>query len=227
LQPSDLGSARKATLSRTALTITGGASDRVAIAERTDLLRRRMARLSPTSEEWRRLQGRLAQLNGRSAILKLGAHGETERKHRRGQAEKALRVLTGMLVGGVVAGGGVAYLELAAALRVACEQCRCAGHEAGVDVFVSALEAPIRQIVANGSHVHPPLALAETRRRGCGVGFDVLSGHFVDMRQQGIVDSAEVVRGALQFATSTAISLLTTGVIVLPPASRRSLRTRP
>lgn len=227
LRPSDLGSARRATLSRTALTITGGAGDRTAVVERTDLLRRRMTHLSPNSDEWKRLRTRAAQLNGRSAILKLGAHGETERRHRRGQAEKALRVMTGMLAGGVIAGGGVAYLEIAAALRAACGQSRFAGHDQGVDVFVSALEAPFRQIVANGSHVHPPLALTEARRRGSGVGFDVLTGTFVDMREQGIIDSAEVVRGALRLATSTAISLLTTGVIVLPRASRRPLQTRP
>ncbi len=227
LRSSDLGSARRATLSRTALTITGGAGDRAAVAERTDLLRRRRAHLSQNSDEWTRLQSRVAQLSGRSAILKLGAHGETERKHQRAQAEKALRVLTAMLASGVVPGGGVIYLEIAAALGAARKQGGFAGHDDGIDVFVSALEAPFRQIVANGSHGHPPVALAEARRRGCGIGLDVLTGHFVDMRQLGIVDSAEVVRGALRLATSTAISLLTTGVIVLPRPSRRPLHTRP
>jgi chaperonin GroEL len=186
-----------------------------------------MAHVSPHSDEWKRLQSRVAQLNGRSAILKLGAHEETERKHQRAQAEKALRVLTGMLDGGVVPGGGVAYLETAAAIQTEHQHRGCTGQTEGADVFVSALKAPFRQIVANGCHLHPPLALAETQRRGCGIGFDVLTGDFVDMRQQGILDSAEVVRGALRLATSTAISLLTTGIIVLPVAARRPLHPRP
>ena len=44
----------------------------------------------------------------------------------------------------------------------------------------------------------------------------MLTGTYVDMRQQGILDSLRVTRGALELATSAAISVMTTGVVVLP-----------
>jgi chaperonin GroEL (HSP60 family) len=89
------------------------------------------------------------------------------------------------------------------------------------------LETPFHQIVRNHGVVHPPLALAEARFRGCRYGFDVTTGQYVDMRERGILDSLAVARGALRTATSAASSLLTTGVVVLPAEARREQRTRP
>ena len=47
------------------------------------------------------------------------------------------------------------------------------------------------------------------------------------MRRQGILDSLRVMRGALELATSAAISVITTGVVVLPPAAKRERRVKP
>ena len=209
------------------MTIVDGAGEPASISERSSLLRRRMAGLTPSAEEWKRLQSRVARLGGGNAILKIGAHSKPELAHRRQQAEKAFRVLTGMLADGVVPGGGVAYLACVPAVESIREQCAVPGEEHGVDVFLEALEAPFKQIVHNHGLVHPPVALDNAKRLGCGYGFDVRTGTYVDMRQQGIVDSLQVTRGALQLATSTAVSVLTTGVVVLPRQAKRAQRVRP
>ena len=168
----DLGSARKVVLSRDTLTIVGGAGDPTAIADRSARLRRGMASLTPSTLEWKRLQSRVARLSGGCAILKLGAQSGTELSHKRAQAEKAFRVLTGMLGDGVVPGGGVAYLGCLPAVQSARQSCTQPSHEHGVDVLLAALEAPFRQIAHNHGLVHPPLALEEVRRLGCGYGLD-------------------------------------------------------
>jgi chaperonin GroEL len=222
----DLGSARKAVLSRDTLTIVGGAGDAMDVADRTSRLRRGAARLAPSTMEWKRLQGRIARLSGGCAILKLGALSGTELRQKRAQAEKAFLVLTGVLGDGVVPGGGVAYLECLPVVQCVRERCTLPGYEHGVDVLLTALEAPFGQITRNHGVVHPPLALEEVRRLGCGYGFDVLTGMYVDMRRQGILDSVRVTRGALELATSAAISVITTGVVVLPPA-KRERRVKP
>jgi chaperonin GroEL len=227
LRPADLGSAHKVALSRDRLTLVGGAGDPASVQDRSSLLRRRMANVSPGSEEWKRLRDRAAQLNGRGVILKVGAHSETERTRQRAQAEKALLVLTGMLADGVLPGGGVAYLECVPAVCRLREESATAGYGHGIDVFLSALEAPFKQLIRNDGRVHPLVALAEARRLGGGFGFDVRTGHHVDVRQQGILESARVAQGALALATSTAISVITTGAIVLPASSRRPLRVQP
>jgi chaperonin GroEL len=223
----DLGSARKVVLSRDTLTIVGGIGDPTAVAERSSALRRRMASLAPGTVEWQRLRARVARLSGGSAILKLGAHSRTELAHTRSQAEKAFRVLTGMLDDGVVSGGGIAYLACLPAVESLRERCTLPGREHGVDVLLTALGAPFRQIACNHGLVHPALALEVVRRRGGDHGLDVLAGTYVDMRRHGILDSLRVTRGALELATSTAISVITTGVIVLPPAAKREHRAKP
>ena len=90
--------------------------------------------------------------------------------------------------------------------------------------MLAALEAPFARIVRNHGRVHPPLALAEVRRRGRGYGLDVMTSEYVPMLEGGIIDSLAVARGALQLATSAAISVLTTGVVVLPAGAQRERR---
>ncbi|MGH2615042.1 MAG: TCP-1/cpn60 chaperonin family protein [Thermomicrobiales bacterium] len=223
----DLGSARKAVVAPDSLTIVGGAGDPEAVTERSAALRRRMGSLTPGTEEWKRLQARVARLGGGSAILKLGAHSGPELTHKRAQAEKALRVLTGMLAHGAVPGGGVAYLTCEPAVRAVRLSCADADQGHGIDVLLTALAAPFMQIVHNHGLVHPPFAREEVRRLGCGHGLDVVGGNYVDMRKQGIVDSLRVTQAALELATSTAISVLTTGVVVRPAAATLEHRVRP
>jgi chaperonin GroEL len=132
-----------------------------------------------------------------------------------------------MLGDGVVPGGGVAYLGCMPAVQSVRESCIQPGHAHGVDVLLAALEAPFKQIVRNHGLVHPPLALEDVRRIGRDYGLDVLGGTYVDMRRAGILDSLRVTSGALQLATSAAISVITTGAVVLPPVAKRERRVKP
>lgn len=223
----DLGEARRAVVTRSSLTVAGAAGDRDAVAERCATLQRRASELSPRDDDWQRFQGRIARLSGGIAILKIGARTGTELTHRRAQAEKAFRILSGLLAGGVVPGGGVAYLTCAQAVSASRATCSVPGAEHGVDLLATALGAPFTQIVRNHGLYHPPLALAEARRRGGKHGLDVLTGEYVDMQERGILDSLAVARGALQTATSAAISLLTTGVVVLPADAKRAQQVTP
>jgi chaperonin GroEL len=220
----DLGAARKAIVRRDSLTIVGCLGDAAAVTERAAVVRRRSERLTPGELEWQRLRQRAARLSGGIAILKLGAHTQAELKDRRARAEQALRVLIGLLADGVVPGGGVAYLECAQTVRTLHDRCRESGQEHGFDVMLAALEAPFARIVRNHGRVHPPLALAEVRCRGRGYGLDVVRSEYVPMLEAGIVESLAVARGALQLATSAALTVLTTGVVVLPARAQRERR---
>ena len=223
----DLGSARKAVLTRDRLTIVGGGGNQTAVAERAAMLRRRMQDVQSKAEEWRRLQARLARLGGGSAILKIGAHSKAELAARRAQAEKAFRVLTGMRDGGCVPGGGVAFLTCQAAVAALRDCDDGPGNAHGRDVLLAALEAPFLQIAANEGHITSRLALETARRLGREHGLDAVTGEYVNMRQRGIVDSLRVTQGALQLAASAASSVITTGVVVSPRPRKRAMRTQP
>jgi chaperonin GroEL len=223
MQRDALGSARRVVLSRESLTIVDGDGEQRCVAERQAALQRRLENAALSSDEQKRLRERVARFSGGSAILKLGAHSKTELARKRAQAEKAFTALTGVAVAGVVPGGGVAFLDAIPAVRVMRESCAMAGHVDGVDLLLDALEAPLLQLARNQARVHPPAVIAEVRRLGCGHGFDILTGEYVDMRERGILDSLRVTQGALQMAVSSAISVITTGVVVIPPAAKRTL----
>jgi chaperonin GroEL len=171
------------------------------------------------------MQRRLARMNGGTAILKIGALTAVELFERRARAEKALRTLAGVVESGVVPGGGMSYIECIDSVNAARHSCSIPGQSFGVEVLARSLSSPFEQIVANHGGIHPPLALETSRRLGSGFGFDARTGNFVDMRSQGILDSARIVKGALQGAVSAASSLITTSVVILP--AERTYQAKP
>jgi chaperonin GroEL len=223
VQRDDLGSARRVVLTRESLTIVGGDGQQRIVAERRSSLQRRLEGPGLPADEQKRLRERIARLTGGSAILKIGAHSKTDLARKRAQAGKAFTVLTGMAADGAVPGGGAAFLAAMPVVRTLRESCVNTGHEDGVDLLLVALAAPLLQLARNEGRVHPPAVLAEIQRLGCGHGFDVFSGEYVDMRERGILDSLRVTQGALRMAVSSAISVITTGVVVIPPAAKRTL----
>lgn len=225
IQRRHLGTARKAIVTGECLTIVDGVGDSTQIASRKSELERRLSSLSPDEKGFDALEQRLARMNGGIAILKFGARNGVV--HTRSEAERAFRVVKGVVKDGVVPGGGVAYLNCIPALTAARQTCSIPGEEHGVDVLASALAAPFRQIVRNHGGFNPDLALAEVSSSDCGLGLDVVTGQFIDMREQRLLDSSKVMRGALQMAVSAAVSLLTTSVVILPADSKREFRPNP
>ena len=122
-----------------------------------------------------------------------------------------MKAVTAGMEGGVVPGGGAAYLACIPAV----EAVEAEGDEAlGVRIVARALEEPMRRIAENAG-IHPPLAIAQALAQGPGYGLDVRSKKIVDMLEVGIVDPTAVVKRALQQAVSGAMMLLTTDALVL------------
>jgi len=80
------------------------------------------------------------------------------------------------------------------------------------------LEAPIRRLVQNAGH--EGAVIIETVRRKAKeeknkhIGFNVITGEYVDMLKAGIIDPVKVVRGALENAASIAAMILTTEALI-------------
>ena len=85
-----------------------------------------------------------------------------------------------------------------------------------------ALEAPMTWLIRNVGMSPAPI-LAEVRRSGVGYGYDVVDRRVAHMWNAGILDSAKVVRVALEIAVSLATTALTTEAIVLPRKPNVSL----
>jgi chaperonin GroEL len=86
--------------------------------------------------------------------------------------------------------------------------------QAGINIVLKALEAPIRQIAEN-SGVEGSIVVGKILdEKSETFGFDAQNEEYVDMVDKGIIDPAKVVRTALQDAGSVAGLLITTEAMV-------------
>ena len=209
VQVSHLGSAKTIEITKDSCTIIEGKGDHEALQARVQQIRKQ---IEGTDSEYDRekFQERLAKLTGGVAIISVGGATEAEMKQTKARMEDALHATRAAVEEGILPGGGVALLRAIEAVK----EVKAKGDEKiGVEIIVRALEAPIRQIAANGGHDGSVIA-SDVLEKPTNVGFDANTGEFVDMFKQGIIDPAKVVKSALRNASSIAGLMLTTQVLV-------------
>ena len=143
-----------------------------------------------------KLQERLAKLAGGVAVIKVGAATEIEMKEKKARVEDALHATRAAVEEGVVAGGGVAFVRVAQALKDMEGANEDQTH--GINVAIRAMEAPLRQIVANCGD-EPSVVLNEVRNGKGNYGYNAGNSTYGDMLEMGILDPTKVTRSALQF----------------------------
>ncbi|MBO0780085.1 MAG: hypothetical protein J2P37_14775, partial [Ktedonobacteraceae bacterium] len=215
MQPACFGRARKATLSRDQLVLVEGAGDPQQVRQRIGQVRAQIKQLPRNEDAWQKQSQRLGRLSGGLGLLKIGAYTQTERMLLKEQAERAVPVLTTALEGGVVPGGGVAYLNCITAVESAAQTCAHPDEAAGMRLVAQALAAPFAQIVRNHGQWPAPLMLDEARRRGPAYGFDALRGEVCALAERGIFDPLAVIRAALEQAAGLAAMLMSIDAVIL------------
>jgi chaperonin GroEL len=210
----DLGQARRVVFNREQLTIIGGGGNPAAVRQRVGELRTQMKGLERSQNDWEKLRLRTARLAGGVGVLKVGAYTEREREYKKDLARKAVRMLDLAMTGGVVPGGGTAFLDCISAVQAVRSECADEDEARGVDVLAKALSAPFLHIAQNYGRVEPQVALFDVLQLGPGHGLDVHTGQYALMVESGILDCANVVRGALAAAVSAANMVITTNIIV-------------
>ncbi|MBQ3100774.1 MAG: chaperonin GroEL, partial [Clostridia bacterium] len=160
-----------------------------------------------------KLQERLAKLAGGVAVIKVGAATEVEMKEKKLRIEDALNATKAAVEEGIVAGGGVAYLNVIADVAKVGENLD-GDEKTGVSIVVKALEAPVRQIAVNAGFDGGVIVNNILNSGKKGYGFDAFKEEYVDMVTTGIVDPVKVTRSALQNASSIASTVLTTEAVV-------------
>jgi chaperonin GroEL len=207
-----LGRAKTVRVEKENTTIVGGAGDRRDIEARIQQI---MAQIEETTSDYDRekLQERLAKLAGGVAVIHVGGSTEIEVKEKKDRVDDALHATKAAVEEGIVPGGGTALLRAKAA--VAKLKSDNPDIQAGINIVLRALEAPIRQIAENAGVEGSIVVGKITDNTGSETfGFDAQAEEFVDLLQAGIVDPAKVVRTALQDASSVAGLLVTTEAMV-------------
>ena len=215
-----LGRARQVKVNKDTTIIVDGAGDKEAIKARVAQIRSQIA-VTTSDYDKEKLQERLAKLAGGVAVIKVGAATETEMKEKKLRIEDALNATKAAVEEGIVAGGGVAYVNAVPAVEALVNDVE-GDEKTGVRIIAAALTSPIRQIAANAG-VDGSVVLEKIQSSGkVGYGFDAYKETYCDMIPAGIVDPTKVTRSALENAASVASMVLTTESLVAdkpePPA---------
>ena len=206
-----LGRAKKVIMEKEKTTIVHGAGKKPDIEARVGQIK---AQIEETTSDYDRekLQERLAKLAGGVAVIRVGGATEVEVNEKKDRVEDALNATRAAVEEGIVPGGGVALLRAKKAVgRIHDEN---PDVQAGINIVLKALEAPIRHIAEN-TGVEGSIVVGKiTDEKSETYGFDAQTEKYVDMVDAGIIDPAKVVRTALQDAGSVAGLLVTTEAMV-------------
>ncbi|MEM7114510.1 MAG: TCP-1/cpn60 chaperonin family protein [Chloroflexota bacterium] len=210
----DLGQAGRVEAGEQHFVMQQGAGNATQLREEIEKLESYASRLPPGDDDRARFQDRIGRLSGNAAILKVGAYTKAERTYLHQAAEQGVKAVQAAGRGGVVPGGGTAYLHCLAAVN---DLAAALEGEArvGAKAVAEALQAPFAQLLRNGGVVVPALPQAEILAEPPGLLFDVMQGKLRQARAAGLMDAAEVTIGALETAVSGALMASSIETVVL------------
>lgn len=211
----DLGRAKKVVSTKDDTTLVDGEGAPKAIKGRIEEIKVEIDK-STSDYDKEKLQERLAKLSGGVAIIRVGAATEVELKEKKHRVEDALSAARAAVEEGIVAGGEVALINATPTLEKL--KLDDDDEQAGVTIIRRALEAPLRKLASNAGQ-DGSVIISEVRRRAKdeknkNIGYNVITGEYVDMIKEGIIDPVKVVRGALENAASIAAMILTTEALI-------------
>ncbi|WP_232784983.1 chaperonin GroEL [Psychromonas sp. MB-3u-54] len=210
VQLEDLGQAKRIVINKDETTIIDGVGDESAIQARVSQIKQQIE-ASTSDYDKEKLQERSAKLAGGVAVIKVGASTEVEMKEKKDRVDDALHATRAAVEEGVVAGGGVALVRVAAILKGLMGDNE--DQNVGIRVALRAMESPLRQIVENCGE--EASVVANNVRQGEGnYGYNATTGEYGDMLEMGIIDPTKVARSALQFAASVAALMITTECMI-------------
>jgi chaperonin GroEL len=219
-----LGKAKRVRIEKENTTIIEGAGKKQDIEGRIAQIK---AQIEETTSDYdkEKLQERLAKLAGGVAVIRVGGSTEVEVKEKKDRVDDAMHATKAAVEEGIVPGGGVALLRAKAAIGKLSDG--NADIQAGINIVLRALEAPIRQIAENAGVEGSIVVGKITENKSQTYGFDAQTEQYVDMLSAGIVDPAKVVRVALQDAASVAGLMITTEAMVAEAPKKKEAPAMP
>ncbi len=207
-----LGRVRRVTITKDSTTLVADGNE-AAVKARVEQIKRQIEE-TESSYDKEKLQERLAKLAGGVAVVKVGAATETELKDRKLRLEDAINATKAAVEEGIVPGGGTTLVHLAPSLEDWAKSNLTHEELVGALIVARALTAPLKRIAENAGQ-NGAVVAERIKEKAFDVGYDAVSGDFVNLFDAGIVDPAKVTRSAVQNAASIAGMVLTTEAIVV------------
>lgn len=215
----DLGRADKVKADKDNTTIIGAKGDNTKISDRVKELRTSLLKAKRDFDK-ETIQGRISNLNGGVAMIKVGAVSEVEMREKKLRIEDALNATLSAIDEGIIVGGGTALLKIKPLLDKFVEENLTGDEKIGAMIVSKALEEPIRQIAKNAGVDDGVVVKEVLSNDDENYGYDALEDKYCDMFKEGIIDPLKVTRTALESAGSVASTLLTTECVVVTDRSK-------
>ncbi|MBQ7466555.1 MAG: chaperonin GroEL [Clostridia bacterium] len=208
-----LGQSNFAKITKDNTSIVGGHGDQTEISALKNNIKQK---IETSTDDYvkEHLEERLAKLSQGVAILKVGAKTEVECQEKKLRIEDALSAAKASIKSGIVSGGGTAYLCAIKDLEKL-ENNLKGEEKIGCQIIKTAITMPIKQIAENCG-VDAGMVLYElSKNKNNNIGYNALTGEFVDMIDAGIIDPALVEISALENAVSVATTVLSTECLIV------------
>ena len=205
----DLGKAKKITISKDKTTIVAFDDTKDFVKSRVEKLKKEIE-ITDSEYDKDKITERIAKLSGGVALIKVGAATETEMKYKKLRIEDSLNATKAAIEEGIVTGGGKTLIELAEGIDNINENLST-DQQLGLDIISRSLHEPAKQIANNGGF-NGEVVVSEIKR--LKKGFNVNTGNYENLNESGIVDPSKVLRLSLEDAISIASMILTTEVAV-------------
>jgi len=205
-----LGKCEKIVIDKDNTTIINGSGTKKNITTRVNQIK---AQIETTTSDYdkEKLQERLAKLSGGVAVLYVGAASEVEMKEKKDRVDDALAATKAAIEEGIIPGGGVALIRAGEKLNSFSGEND--DENTGVQIIATAIQEPLRQIVANAGGEGSVVISKILTKKG-DFGYNAKSDKYENMLKAGIIDPTKVTRIALENAASVAGMLLTTECVL-------------
>jgi chaperonin GroEL len=206
-----IGSARKIIVGKDDTTIVEGAGKEMTVRAR---IKQIAAQSESSSSKYDKEQfdKRAASLSGKVAVIKVGGATETEIDEKKFRVDDAVAATKAALAEGIVSGGGVSLVNIAADIKADGVDSISAGRQ----ILKNALKQPFLQITENaGLKSEALLAQVEAGKAGFGVDVNHPELGLIDVKKAGVIDPTRVTKEAVQNAVSIASTAATMGALVV------------
>ncbi len=206
-----IGTARKVIVGKDSTTIIEGAGK---VADVNGRITQIVAQADNANSEYDKEQyeKRAAALRGKVAVIKVGGATETEIDEKKFRVDDAVAATKAALAEGIVAGGGVTLVNLAATIKADGADSVSAGKQ----ILKAALRVPFILITENaGLNSAALLAQVEAGKAGQGIDVNNPDAGLVDVKKAGVIDPVKVTKEAVQNAVSIASTAATMGALVV------------
>lgn len=169
------------------------------------------------------LRERLAKLTSGIGIISVGATTEAERKELRDRVDDAFCAAKAAVKKGIVPGGGVALLAAKRHTSMWIDTLKDISYDeiCGMKIFVNSLSEPITKILSNAGVDSAAVESKILEAKDVNYGYNVLTGKYVNMIEDGVIDPTDVVINEIKNASSVASLLLTTDALIVDEPDER------